>query len=106
MKRLLRVFAFLLLAVFAAGTVAHAAATTKMSLGMAFVAAAAVDMDDCDGCDKTNGVTVCDQSCTQPFAALLSSEPTEAGIAAISLGQSAPHDLVDRMSPPERHPPR
>jgi hypothetical protein len=107
MKRLARIVAFLVLAIFAAGTVAHAAATTGMSLRMAAAVAADTDMDGCDGCGETNGAQlICDQPCVQPVAALPAYGLVEAAFAPGSPRQPVPRDLIGRTGPPERHPPR
>jgi hypothetical protein len=105
MKQLVRILAVLLLAAFTAGTFAHAAATTDMSVGM--VMAADFDMDDCDGCsEQSSGMVTCDQGCIQSFAALPASASAETALAPASLRLSVPHGLVGRTGPPERHPPR
>jgi len=107
MKRLAPIVAFLVLAIFAAGTVVHATAATGMALRMAAAVAADAGMDGCEACDETNGAPVaCDQTCVQPIAALPACGPVEAAFAPASLRQAAPHGLVGRTGPPERHPPR
>lgn len=102
MKRLTWIVTVLLLATFSAGTAAHAAATTDMSLRMALV-----DIHDCDGCDETSdAAAACQQSCIQPFVALPVCETADTARAAVSLGGSVPQDLAGHVGPPERHPPR
>lgn len=103
-KRLTHILAFLVLAAFTAGAFSHAAGTTEMSVRMAV---ADVDMNDCDDCDEPgNASGTCDQVCVQPFAALAASPAIEVAPEAVSLRQSLSHDLVGRLGPPERHPPR
>jgi hypothetical protein len=106
MDRLARILAIVLLAVFAAGTVAHATPATSMSLAMSVSTMGDADMGDCDACPPEGGkASLCGQVCLAPFAAI----PAAAGIAlpfvATGIASSplkAPDGLVRSpdLSPP------
>ena len=110
MKRFTRTFALILLAVFAAGTVAHAASATTMSLKMALAAGGTMDMDDCEGCgsggdDGKSGAT-CDIICISPFAGTLNAEGSFLRPVAATPSAFGLYDFAGRTGPPDPYPPR
>ena len=104
MRRRTHILAFLLLAVFAVGTVTDAAMATRMSVGMAVADAAVMDCSDCG--EKGNMPLVCEQACVQSSAAIPVSLPIEIARESDSTSRSLARGLVGRTGPPERHPPR
>lgn len=100
----------MLFAVFAAGTAAHAAMTTEMTLALSMPAPGetGMDMPDCPGCDTDDAtdMTACDLACTVPLAADLH------GVASEHPRVSPEHDLAivfelsGRTGPPALDPPR
>lgn len=103
--------AVLLVAVFAAGSVAHVASATTMSLEMALAGGPAMDMADCEGCDAggdgDEGSLTCTMVCIAPFTAI----PTQDNAAGLRVVAEAPapsgvHDFVGRKGPPDPFPPR
>jgi hypothetical protein len=118
MDRLSRILAIVLLAMFAAGTVAHGARATSMSLamshdalaggGMAGGDMAGEDMGDCDGCPPGDDgkVPLCSQFCLAPFAALPVAVGVELSIVAAETAASPLNEMVGRTGPPDPSPPR
>ena len=91
MNRLARIFAIVLLAVFAAGTVAHATHVTSMSLAVSPAAMADGDMGDCDACPLEGGkAPVCGQVCLAPFAAIPAAAGIELPFVAAGIASSPP----------------
>ncbi|WP_372071403.1 hypothetical protein P7L75_23140 [Tistrella mobilis] len=110
MKRFTRILALTLLAVFAAGTVAHAAGATTMAVKMALAAAGAMDMGDCEGCgsggdDGKSGAT-CDIICISPFAGTLNVEGSFLLPIATAPSAFGRYDFVGCTGPPDPYPPR
>lgn len=107
MSKIARILAVVFLAVFAAGTAAHAAAATDMSLKMSMASMDAGGDMDCTGCPGDEGqAAACDQFCVTTPAALCAPAgiglPDGADVVAILLG-SRPDG---RTGPPEPYPPR
>jgi len=107
MDRLVRIFAILLLTMFATGTIAHAAQTAGMSAAMSAVAMSKAGMNDCDGCPKDNGkAPVCEQGCLTPFTGI----PATAGIRLPVLTDDKADFLLtetdSHASPPDPAPPK
>jgi hypothetical protein len=100
----------LLLAAVAAGSVAHAASATTMSLEMALADGEPMDMADCEGCgsgdDRGDGGPGCEMTCLAPMVAYLSEESTLAAMRRASPTDSSLYDFVGRTGPPEPYPPR
>jgi hypothetical protein len=108
MDRLARIFAIVLLAVFAAGTVAHAANVTSMSLAMSPTAMADGDMGDCDGCPPGDDgkASLCGQICLAPFAAILVAAGLELPVMTADIAASPAEEIAGRTGPPDPAPPR
>ncbi|NRP70829.1 hypothetical protein ILFOPFJJ_01711 [Ensifer psoraleae] len=133
MERLGRILAIVLLAVFAAGTVAHAASATRMSFAMSPAAMAAGnvdsghmstgdmgaghmgagdmgagDMGDCDGCPPGDDgkASLCVQACLAPFIAVPAAAGFELPLVAADVTASPAEELTGLIGPPESPPPR
>jgi hypothetical protein len=108
MDRLARIFAIVLLAVFAAGTIAHGASTTRMSLAMSHGTMAGGDMGDCDGCPPGDDgkASLCGQVCLAPFAAIPAAVSIELPLVRAGIAVSPLKEIVGRTGPPDPSPPR
>ncbi|MDK1388574.1 hypothetical protein QN224_24500 [Sinorhizobium sp. 8-89] len=133
MERLGRILAIVLFAVFAAGTVAHAASATRMSFAMSPAAMAAGnvdrghmaaghmgagdmgagdmgagDMGDCDGCPPGDDgkASLCVQACLAPFIAVPAAAGFELPLMAADVTASPAEELTGLIGPPESPPPR
>lgn len=109
MPRFVRILAVALLAIFAAGTVVHAAGAATMAIKMALAADGAMSMPDCAGCDADGDGDgpACNLVCTAPFVADLRPETTENVPAAVSTAEpTGIYDFVGRSGPPDPYPPR
>jgi hypothetical protein len=106
MSKLTRILAVVFLAAFAAGTAAHAAAATDMSLKMS-MAPMHDGMADCQDCPGDDGqASACDQFCVTTLTAIC--PPAAAELPHVAgLGSSPPAEPSDgRTGPPEPYPPR
>jgi hypothetical protein len=107
MDKLARIFAIVLLAAFAMGTVAHAARTTSMSLAMSVPAMADADMGGCDACPPNEGKTpICGQACLAPFAGIAATVGVELPFAASGIAGSALRAPDGHVGSPDPSPPR
>lgn len=107
MDRLARIFAIILLAAFAMGTVAHAVRATTMALAMSPAAMAGGDMGDCDACPPDDGkAPLCGQACLAPFAAIAAAVGIELPLLAAETAASPLKEMVGRTGPPDPSPPR
>jgi hypothetical protein len=108
MDSLARILAIVLLAVFAAGTVAHGASATSMALAMSPAAMASGGMGDCDKCPPGDDgkVLFCSQFCLAPFAAIPAAAGVELLFAAAEVTASPLQVMVGRTGPPDPSPPR
>ncbi|AZO00970.1 hypothetical protein EJ066_29915 [Mesorhizobium sp. M9A.F.Ca.ET.002.03.1.2] len=108
MESLSRILAIVLLVVFAAGTVAHAANATSMSLAMSPVAMDDGDMGDCDACppDNSGKTPACGQACLAPFVAIPAPVSVELSFVAAEIATSPLEELVGHTGPPDLSPPR
>lgn len=107
MSKVARILAAVLLAVFAAGTGAHAAAATDMSLKMSMASMDDCGMSDCQDCpgDETQG-SACDQVCVTTLAAIC--PPAAAELPHVGGVVSSPFAKPSdgRTGPPDPYPPR
>jgi hypothetical protein len=108
MDGVVRIFAIVLLAVFAAGTVAHAANVTSMSLAMSPAAMADGDMGDCDGCPPGDDgkASLCGQICLAPFAAIPTAAGFEVAVMAADVAAKPAEEMTGRTGLPAPPPPR
>lgn len=106
MSNLARILAVVFLAAFAAGTAAHAAAATDMSLKMSMSGMDGA-MPDCQGCPGDDGqASACDQFCVTTLAAICPPATAELPHVA-ALVFSLPAEPSDgRTGPPDPYPPR
>jgi hypothetical protein len=100
-----RIFAIVLLAVFAAGTVVHAANVTSMSLARSPTAMADGDMGDCDGCPPGDDgkASLCGQICLAPFAVI---SAAAVAVMAADVAASPAEEITGRAGLPDPPPPR
>ncbi|MEK1854244.1 MAG: hypothetical protein AAAC48_20855 [Phyllobacterium sp.] len=108
MDRVVRIFAIVLLAVFAAGTVVHAANVTSMSLARSPTAMADGDMGDCDGCPPGDDgkASLCGQICLAPFAVIPAAAAFEVAVMAADVAASPAEEITGRTGLPDPPPPR
>jgi hypothetical protein len=106
MKPIARIFAVVLLAAFAASTVAHAASITTMSLSMSLADTGDEDMADCTGCPGQSKAMSCDLPCTAPFAATAAAQGSKSPALQSELMVAAATHAYGRTGPPEPYPPR
>ena len=106
MNKLVRILAVVFLAAFAAGTAAHVAAATDMSLKMSM---ATMDdrMADCQDCPGDDGqASACDQFCVPTLSAICPPATAELPHVA-ALVSSPPAEPSDgRTGRPDPYPPR
>ncbi|MFU0503816.1 hypothetical protein [Pseudaminobacter sp. NGMCC 1.201702] len=107
MNRLVRVLAVVFLAAFAAGTAAHAAAATNMSLKMSMATMDDGGMADCQDCPGDDAqATACDQFCVTTLAAICPPAATEHPHVAASVSSPPAERSDGRTGPPDPYPPR
>lgn len=110
MGRIRHLICIALLAVFAAGTVAHAAAATEMAVTMAVADAGetGMDMPECSGCDTdaTTDMATCDLACTAPLVANLNGVAASRPCLRPQNEPSVVRDRGGRSGPPALDPPR
>lgn len=110
MGRIRHLICIVLLVVFAAGTVAHAAAATEMAvtLAVADVAETGMDMPECSGCetDASMDMAACDLACTAPLVADLNGAVATRPCLRPQHEPSLECDLRGRMGLPAFDPPR
>jgi len=107
MCTLVRILAVVFLVAYGAGSGAHAAAVTDMSLKMAIAAVDDGGMADCQDCPGDNPqASACDQFCMTTLTAICppSLAELEHAPAPASLRSTEPFD--GRIGPPDLHPPR
>lgn len=113
MIKLIRLFAVVLVAVFAAGTAVHTAKSAAMSATMTGFAPAMMpmmdtDMGDCDGCpadDDAKG-SRCIDFCLASFAAIPAIACIEVPFTTPDLPALPVDVLASRTVPPDPDPPR
>jgi len=100
----------MLLAVFAAGTVAHAAVATEMAVTMAVAdgGETGMDMPECPGCDAdaTTDMAACDLACTAPLVADIDSAAASRPCLRPQHEPSVVRNMRGRTGPPALDPPR
>jgi hypothetical protein len=107
MARYVRIFMIVVLAAFAAGTVAHAASAATMSMKMSLAAINGADMGDCQDCsDGNDNMPPCDNVCISPILAVVpSGQPSLPG-AQTTTESPVLQSVVGRTGPPDPYPPR
>lgn len=107
MSRFVRILAVIFLAAFAAGTAAHAAAATGMSVKMSMATMDDGGMADCQDCPSDDGqASACDQFCVTTLTAICppagADLPNVTNVVAIrTAGPPGGH-----AGPPDPYPPR
>lgn len=111
MKLVARLILVAVLAVFAVGSVAHAAGLADRAAAMIASGEAAMAMPGCDACDETGAGEMglaCDLVCgAGSFAAVVA--PQASGFVASpreALGPAVTQDFCGLSSPPAKQPPR
>lgn len=106
-RRSVRILTIVLLAAFAAGSVAHAASATVMDVTMALAGAGGTDMPECDGCaDGDDNPPPCNGLCVAPLLAMSNPGPILHPVVDAQTGDASTHDVVGRTGPPDPSPPR
>ena len=110
MANLVRMTVTVLLALFAAITVVHAARATAMSLEMAMTDDVGMDMADCVGCDddgsRSSGLA-CDIACVTPMVGILDGSAASDVVVPSSVLKPVPaFTFSGRTGPPDPFPPR
>lgn len=106
MATLVRALLIVLVAAFAAGTVAHAANATTMDVTMA-IESVAMDMPNCQGCpDADDGLPSCDTVCITPFVAVIPVAAAAMPVVGSLLSTPAVRQVVGRAGLPDPYPPR
>lgn len=100
----MRMLAFLLLAAFVAGSVANAAATTVMSVGMSMAGTDDMAADCCVDVDAA--AMDCDQACVQPLTALPPLNAAFSNGLAGEIARPLARAITGLSGPPEQHPPQ
>lgn len=108
MSKLARILAVVFLAAFASSAIAHAAASTDMSLKMSM---AAMDdgggMADCQDCPGDEGqASACDQFCVTTLTAICPPAVTELPHVAAIVSSPPAEPSDGRTGPPDPYPPR
>jgi hypothetical protein len=107
MSNRVRMLVLVLVAAFAAGTVAHAANATGMTLEMQHAAPIDGEPADCRGCSGDDGSTaVCDQICVAPLIVLPTETACPQTMAGHEYAGAPPRRLAGRSGPPATDPPR
>ena len=107
MSRLARILVMVLLATFAAGTVAHAASATSMALKMSLADTNGGNVKDCPVCSDDEGaVPVCDQVCVTPFAAVSVGAALGLPLFAYDFAAAPLGDSASLTGTPDPYPPR
>jgi hypothetical protein len=107
MSKLARLLMIVFLAAFAAGTAAHAAAATDMSLEMSMASMEDGGMVGCQDCPGGEGqASACEQFCVSTLAALSTPAATALPISAEPVAILPSNCLGGRTGPPDPYPPR
>lgn len=107
MSKLVRTLVIVLLAVFAVGTVVHAASATSMAVKMALADTNGGNMGDCPDCSGDEGrVPLCDQVCVTPFVAMPVGTAPALPVFAYNFAITSLGDSASLSGPPDPYPPR
>jgi hypothetical protein len=94
----------MVLAAFAAGTVAHA---TTMSMKMTIAAIDGANMGDCQDCpDGKDTMPKCENVCVSPIIAVVPSPQLGLPETETTTRSLASHKVTARTGPPDPYPPR
>ncbi|MBO6720121.1 MAG: hypothetical protein JJ913_19430 [Rhizobiaceae bacterium] len=107
MVRYVRIFMIVVLAAFAAGTVAHAVNAATMSMKMTLAAIDGADMGDCKDCPDGKGdVQPCDNACVSPILGVVPSGQPSLPHAETTTESLVLQSVAGRTGPPDPYPPR
>jgi len=107
MVRSVRILLILLLAVFSAGSVLHAANAASMNAKMTIAAIGSGDMGDCQDCpDGGDDMQPCGNVCVFPILAVVPVD--QAGLPEVetTIESLVSHSVSGRTGLPEPYPPR
>lgn len=110
MQPLARILMIVLVAAFAAGSVAHAASATSIAVKMALAGAGGMNMTDCEWCgtdgDDDDADGTCDLVCVTTLIATVGCDTVpQPPVMTHAAGESV-CGFVGRTGPPEPYPPR
>ena len=107
MARYVRIFMIMMLAVFAAGTVVHAASAAIMSAKMTLAVIDGADMGDCQDCpDGSGDMQPCDNVCVSPIMAVVPSGQPGLPQVEATTESSVLQSVTGRTGSPDPYPPR
>ncbi|RCK45986.1 hypothetical protein TH25_17325 [Thalassospira profundimaris] len=107
MSKLVRILVIVLLAAFAAGTVAHAASATSMTVKMSLADMNDGNVEDCPSCSGDQGtVPVCDQVCVPSLVAAPVGTALALPLFAYDFAAAPMGDSASLSGPPDPYPPR
>lgn len=107
MSQLARILAFVFLVAFAAGSTAHAAAATDMSLKMSMAAMDDGGMADCQDCPGDDAqASACDQFCVTTLTAICTPTGTDLPAVTDVVAIRTPGAPGGHAGPPDPYPPR
>ena len=109
MDNLVRLFVMVFLAVFAAGSVAHASNLTSMSFGMSPAAMTDGEMGDCDGCPPADNCKAkpCVLFCFTPLVAVPTAAEFELPLVlGVDVATLPAEEIAGQTGPPDVPPPR
>ncbi|MCX2720985.1 hypothetical protein [Roseibium salinum] len=107
MTRKFRIFMFVVLAAFAAGTVAHATNAVTMNTKMTLAVIDGADMGDCQNCpDGNDDALACDIDCLSPILAVVPSGQPGLLKAGTLTESVVPQSATGHTGRPDPHPPR
>lgn len=107
MARYVRILSILLLAVFAVGTVVHAANVASMNMQMAFAAIDGGDIGGCQDCpDGGDDMQLCDDVCVSPISAVMPFGQAGLPEVAATIERSVSRSMSGRTGLPNPYPPR
>lgn len=107
MRKCIRIFLFVALAAFAAGTIVHAANAAGMSAKMTFAVIDGADMGVCQDCPGGKGnMQPCDSACPSPILAVLPSDQPDRPGVETAIESPILQSVIGRIGPPDPYPPR
>ena len=107
MTRFCRIFMIVILAAFAAGTVANAANAATMSLKMSLAGVDGADLDICPDCsDGKADMPSCDNVCVSPILAVMPSGQPSMPAAQTSSESALLQSIFGPTGPPDPYPPK
>ncbi|RWK43943.1 hypothetical protein [Mesorhizobium sp.] len=107
MSKLVRILVVVFLAAFAAGTAAHAATATDMSLKMSMSGMDDGSMADCQDCPGDDAqASACDQVCVTTLVAIVTPADADLPNVTNAVAIRTAGSPGGRTGPPDPYPPR